>query len=342
MNVILIIITIAAAATAHCLIISILLVKWSNKLSNRLLALTLFFLSIRIGSCIIGITNNNYQEIMTFISAISVLMVGPLFYYYNQGLRNPFLKILTYDALHLIPASIALFFLPFLSWPVVLIFHYLAILSLLAYVILAIKKKKNLRFISNHDKLLWTWEKYYTLGILVITSLFVLQIFLENPEVYLIVVLVSASIFYVLSIVAMKHAKGILQLPKKIYAPNKATQVLGNKLKTIIIDKHEYTDPLISVSRLAKRLNQPPYLVSKSINSFFGKSFPVLLNELRIEKAKQLLTDHKMKDQTIDTIALESGFTTMSAFYSSFKKNTLNTPGQYRKLNSKFKKLKIT
>jgi len=86
----------------------------------------------------------------------------------------------------------------------------------------------------------------------------------------------------------------------------------------------------LTVSSLAAKLKCPAYMVSRAINQYFNKSFSELIVEYRIKKAEKLLAADPQKSLTIEAIAFESGFNTLSAFYKSFKKINGMTPSQYR------------
>jgi AraC-like DNA-binding protein len=87
----------------------------------------------------------------------------------------------------------------------------------------------------------------------------------------------------------------------------------------------------MNLTALAKRLNKQPYLVSRVINDKFNKTFPELLLQYRIQKAEELLLSSLNKTYTVEGIAYESGFSTLSAFYTAFKKETGMTPTQFKK-----------
>jgi AraC-like DNA-binding protein len=101
-----------------------------------------------------------------------------------------------------------------------------------------------------------------------------------------------------------------------------------------------FVDASLNLTHLAKRLNKQPYLVSRVINDQFQKTFPELLLHHRIKKAEELLVSALNKTYTIEGIAYESGFSTLSAFYTAFKKETGMTPTQYRK-QSEQKKMRV-
>jgi len=59
----------------------------------------------------------------------------------------------------------------------------------------------------------------------------------------------------------------------------------------------------------------------------YGKAPTEYLNELRISRAKELLVDTKDK---ILQIALQSGFESLSTFYTQFRKVAGVSPNEYR------------
>jgi AraC-like DNA-binding protein len=61
-----------------------------------------------------------------------------------------------------------------------------------------------------------------------------------------------------------------------------------------------------------------------------GKSFTNLINEYRIEKAKELLETEN--NFTVEGIGYESGFNSKSTFFTTFKKITGKTPTEYQKI----------
>ena len=63
--------------------------------------------------------------------------------------------------------------------------------------------------------------------------------------------------------------------------------------------------------------------------SHHNMDYATWLNQLRIEKAKQLLTEHP--EWSNETIASECGFTDRSYFQRKFKELTNRTPVEWRK-----------
>lgn len=103
------------------------------------------------------------------------------------------------------------------------------------------------------------------------------------------------------------------------------------KIEKLLNEDKIYLDSELNEHCFAEALSLQPYLLSKLINQHLGKSFSELINEYRINEAKEILTSKKGKDMTIFAVALDSGFRSESVFYANFKKMTGMTPSQYRK-----------
>lgn len=328
-----IILMVGAAVVGHCLFLFLVLMRLSRKLANRLLALLLLFLAIRIGACIAGLLYNDFEFTGSYFGAVSVAMIGPLFYFYQRSLWDPSFVLTTKDYFHLIPAVGILIAMPVASIKITAIMYVSSLLSMVVYLIAGFLKWRALGKSNKSDDVRWKWALYFNSGIALIATIFIGQLFFLNPLAYRTIVVVSALVCYFLSLWAVKHVKLFMREPQKKNAKQQV-QVLGGRIEKVLKQEEMFTNPLLTVSVLAKHLNTPAYLVSLAINEYFEKSFPEMLNEQRINKAKEMLVDFKKKDYTIEAIAYESGFSTLSTFYAVFKKATFKTPSQFRKHNS--------
>lgn len=93
-----------------------------------------------------------------------------------------------------------------------------------------------------------------------------------------------------------------------------------------------YLNSDLTLQDVAKETGISLNKLSKAINLIAGKNFFELVNGMRIEKAKELLTDYKENNQTIDIVASNCGFNSRATFYNAFKKCEGITPSQW--LNS--------
>jgi AraC-like DNA-binding protein len=98
---------------------------------------------------------------------------------------------------------------------------------------------------------------------------------------------------------------------------------------SIVKDKELYRNPNLTLATVAKELNVSQHILSQFLNDNLGKSFSSFINELRIEKAKELLLSSN--PYSIETLGYESGFNSKSTFYTAFKKQTGQTPSEYQK-----------
>ena len=88
-----------------------------------------------------------------------------------------------------------------------------------------------------------------------------------------------------------------------------------------------YQEPAFSRADLARELEVSENVLSRVINSAFSKSFRKLLNDHRVDAAKQLLRD---SDLQITQIAFDTGFNSLASFNRVFKDTTGVSPSEFR------------
>ena len=91
-----------------------------------------------------------------------------------------------------------------------------------------------------------------------------------------------------------------------------------------------YLDQQLSLTRLADCMETSPHYLSQAINGHLGKNFFDFVNEYRIEEAKSRIAHIPSGRMNVLGIALDSGFSSKSAFYTAFKRYTGMTPGEYK------------
>ncbi|WP_321425269.1 helix-turn-helix domain-containing protein [uncultured Bacteroides sp.] len=104
--------------------------------------------------------------------------------------------------------------------------------------------------------------------------------------------------------------------------------------KTVLYNldsKQIYLDSSLSLIKLSSMVGTNTTYLSNSINKYFGCNFKTLINRYRIEYCKNLLGTSPIS-VSIKEISKECGFSSVSAFYASFKKITGISPVQYRML----------
>ena len=105
--------------------------------------------------------------------------------------------------------------------------------------------------------------------------------------------------------------------------------------KLILAMKQEkvFTNPELSLSDLASKLDIHPNYLSQIINEKENKTFYDFINEYRIEEFKRLILLPENEQFTLMSIAFDCGFNSKSSFNRYFKKITEKTPSQYVKEN---------
>ncbi len=103
---------------------------------------------------------------------------------------------------------------------------------------------------------------------------------------------------------------------------------LAKRIEDLLYLEKVYHENTYSRSDMARELGVSEAAISRVISVYFGKSFPQLLNERRIEDAKRLLLETKA---SIRVVAQEVGFNSLPSFNRVFKDLSGTSPSEYRK-----------
>lgn len=104
-------------------------------------------------------------------------------------------------------------------------------------------------------------------------------------------------------------------------------KLIADKVRNLMELEKLYQEPTFSRADLAREVGTSENTLSRVINSAFGKSFPRLLNEFRVEDAKGMLRDPAIP---IQVLAFEAGFNSLASFNRVFREVTGETPSHYR------------
>lgn len=134
------------------------------------------------------------------------------------------------------------------------------------------------------------------------------------------------------------EAKNEEQADKKLplVLSSEHSERLLEDILRIMEDGHSIYNPEFSLNHLAKLVNSNTKYVSWIINDTYNKNFRTFLNEYRIREAsKRLLNTEKYGSFTIQAIAEDVGFKSVTNFVVAFKKNIGITPSLYQKMARK-------
>ena len=84
---------------------------------------------------------------------------------------------------------------------------------------------------------------------------------------------------------------------------------------------YEHYSERITLETLAGIFHLSPTALSKKLSERLGTDFRVFVNDIRVQKAAQMLDDPTNGHKTISEIAMTCGFGSMSTFYRSYKRN---------------------
>ncbi|MEA4841448.1 MAG: AraC family transcriptional regulator [Bacteroidales bacterium] len=113
--------------------------------------------------------------------------------------------------------------------------------------------------------------------------------------------------------------------------PEDYSTELESLLNALFVEKKLFLDPELNIQALAEKCGTRVHILSAFINKQYKINFFDYINHYRIEEAKQLLADPGQQKYSIETLAMISGFSSRSVFYTAFKKNTGTTPGGFLK-----------
>lgn len=161
------------------------------------------------------------------------------------------------------------------------------------------------------------------------------------------VVLISVLLFYVL-----RQKRNLEVSYRKLYDMNRSNmaeteerkttrtsnmkddqkQQLLEDIRRVMEETDEYCQQEFTVGSLAKLIGSNERYVSMVINDHYGKSFTELLNDCRIKKACERLTDDtEYANLTITAIGQSVGYKSQTTFIKQFRKCTGLTPSVYQK-----------
>ena len=302
---------------------------------------------------------------LTHIDDGFLLLYGPLFYLYARGVIFKDFRLSGATLLHLTPyllltASLLSFgnlmpgtteeFLAIeLPWQYytigALIYTHFFVYLGLTYLTLWKYRRIIKNEYSQIDQINLDWLSFSlnSFGLLTIVSL--IHNFIapaKNVYVFMVtLVLLLLFIFYFVNRVILKALRqpeifaGIGQNETARYQGSSLTagqvEEYRQKLLTLLRTDKPFLNPQVSLSDLSEKLSISSKNLSQVINQTFGKNFFDFINSYRIQEVQQILQDSRDDKMTILEAMYEAGFNSKSSFNTAFKKETGQTPSEFRK-----------
>jgi AraC-like DNA-binding protein len=107
-------------------------------------------------------------------------------------------------------------------------------------------------------------------------------------------------------------------------------QDIAKRLEQLMLQKKFYTNPEITLDKLAEAAGYPPKKISLTIKQCYQQNFYEYINRYRIAEAKRLLAEQGPQAKSITDIYFAVGFNSKSVFNTFFKRLEGMTPSQYR------------
>ncbi len=336
-------ILISGLGVLHGFLISIyfLLSKKGLAVSNRLLSFLCFVLSFRVGKSIILEFADHIHLQLIFIGLASLLLIGPLFYFYAKSLLDKSFSLKRTSLIHFIPFLPALLFAIIINptfirqtplWVFITMFclYYGHYLFYLCKVYLYLKKAKQ----SQESAVTIEWLHILLYALTAIWIVYVLNL-VEDKIPYLIGPILYSVIVYAVTFMAIKKVY-INQITHQKYTSTPVSEDETNrifmKLQKLLEEDQVFKNVNSNLSTLSKQLNISTQKLSMVINVKYKANFSSLINDYRIMHSCTLFKDREFQNYTIAFIAFESGFSSVSSFNTAFKKVTGQTPSSYRKM----------
>ncbi|OJJ20224.1 hypothetical protein BKI52_17290 [marine bacterium AO1-C] len=314
----------------------LLTIKGEKRVPNLLLSVLIFALAIRIGKSILFVFTSDLPEVVKNIGLGAKTAIGPALYlhikafsdYKNFRFHKSYL-------LHFLPFFIYITAAPYVSnktafepyiFILIQFFIYLILSSLVWY--------RSRATIENSYEIIWM--RNLIAGIFLIWLAYTLY-FVHIIPIYMTGAILYSFVVYGMIYLALKRNSIFVVAPEvKKYQgskiqPTQSSQLLQQVLQLFETEK-PYLDANLTLSKAAQMLNIAPRVLSQVINEQREQNFSDFINAYRIQQAQALLHSSTHRQQTIASIAYESGFHSLSAFNTAFKKNTGTTPSAYRKL----------
>lgn len=103
------------------------------------------------------------------------------------------------------------------------------------------------------------------------------------------------------------------------------------KLTHYLSEQKPFLKRDLTLQDVAQAIEIPAHHLTQAINEYLQKNFYTLVNEYRVEEAKQRLLNPKYAHLTVLAIAHDAGFNSKSSFNMTFKRIVGVTPSEFRR-----------
>lgn len=300
-------------------------IKNQNKLQSGLLGALFLAIALRVGKSIWYFIFFGIAPFGTLLGLLGLTFIGPLILLYFQTSTNPSRNLKKLDVLHLILPILGIVFFYFNPFPNNSSLYKIATFFILVY--LVITWVLHFRFDYTNQKLA-SWNQTVLIAVTGVWGALVFQHTTGTMLQYAWGGAISGGFIYYLLLNALKS---------QVIIPKSQTERIPDrvlkKVKKALEQDRIYLKRNLTLNEFASLTDLPSYMVSKTVNQLYNKSFPETINHFRIGEVKNKLVASNGEFVKIEGLAYEAGFNTPSAFYAAFKKNTGMSPKAFQKMN---------
>lgn len=305
------------------------------------------------------------SEFLHHIDDVFFLLYGPLIYLYAQGVMFKDFKLSGRHLFHFVPYLLLTFllmysssFAPSSSEDIIQndlpfqFYFFSALMYMHVFVYLGFSYTSLLRYrqiiknkYSQLDLINLDWLSFTLNTFALLTFVSLVQNFLTLADnrfiLILSLVLLLIFIFFFVNKVILKALRqpeifaGIGQKESIKYEGSNLTSGEIDEYKKQLLDLFEtekpYLEPSVSLSELSEKLSVSSKQLSQVINQSFNKSFFDFINSYRIKEVQKILNETSDNKITVLEVMFQAGFNSKSSFNTAFKKETGQTPTEFRK-----------
>lgn len=333
-------ILISVVGGINCVVFSTYFIsKYRKKLKSTMFLSTFLLTSgiyLLLKSFFILLNKDNQSLVSSFLFVLWLIyfsVKGPCFYLFFKYIRNENKKMSFRNLYHFLPLVTIILFSPnnnsFTNLYTYFIYS-ITILYIIMVFFLLLRNRKDFISINHYRFTLTTLLAFSIQQFLIMVFWFCNLPSIESISIlvlsYLIIMVELKNKYFTTSFKQPEKYKNILLTEKEVSDH-------FNKIIMFLESSKLYKKNSITVKDLSSKLSIQPYLLSLVINQCYGTNFNDFINSFRLKEAKKMLLDENYSNLTIESIAFECGFSTLSIFNTYFKKKSSLTPSQFRRNN---------
>ena len=340
--------------------------KKGNRRNNALLGILFLLISWNMGDMTLKMNNLILDwDVLQKLDDGFFLLYGPLIYLYSKAVIYKDFKLTPVLLLHLLPYLLfttTLFYatdlIPTTSEEILnrdmpwqfylgsgLIYMHFFIYLILSYKTLEKYREIIRNKFSQIDQINLEWlslmiKTFAILGMVSFVHNFIALAKIESVFMVTLIILLIFIFYFVIKVIlkALQQPEifaGIGRNEAIKYEGSNLThgqiKAISERLLVFIRKEKPYLNPQVSLAQLSENLSVSSKHLSQVINQSFGKSFFDFINSYRIQEAQKIFKESNDAKLTVLEVMFEVGFNSKSSFNTAFKKETGQTPTQFRK-----------